>query len=76
MFKCFVTVLLIFILALTFTLIHAHKHMTYDDAVIQWWEQVNFNHAFSVEQLSALKLMKSNLKWLYDKHNLTLETTP
>ena len=30
------------------------------------------NYAFSVEQLSTLKAIISILKWLYDKHNLTL----
>ena len=50
--------------------------MTYDDAVIQWWEQVYVKHAFSVEQLSTLNLMTYNLKWSYDKQNLTLMTIP
>ena len=36
--------------------------MTYDDAVIQWWVQVHVNHAFSVEQLSTLNLMKIQFK--------------
>ena len=49
--------------------------MPYDDAVIQWWEQVHVNHVFSVEQLSTANLMKSNLKWSYDKQNLTLLNT-
>ena len=42
-----------------------------------WWEQlrhddVHVNHAFSVEQLSTVKSIKSNLKGSYDKQNLTL----
>ena len=44
--------------------------MAYDDAIIQWWEHVR--HVFSVEQLSTANLMKCNLKWSYDKQNLTL----
>ena len=51
---------------------HTDIHMTYDDAVIQWREQVHVNHVFSVEKMPTLNLMKSSLKWSYDKQNLKL----
>ena len=43
----------------------------------RWREQVrrddvHVNHAFSVEQLSALKAIKSHFKWANYKQNLTL----